>query len=356
MAENNEKEKELYTPIFDVLIQKYKNLDTAAVYGAYWRWCQWSPTNICIQSYADIGAQIGLNWRTVQRRFKILVTDGYLLDLTPTRRNDPHEVKITDKMTLEARLNGHTNQTKRGKRRGKGQIGMTDSHTNDTQSELGMTDSHNAMTDSHTGYDTLSVKEDSWSTKETGGGKPKSPPPDTSLLEEKQKAAILLWREVVNPNEKGTPEIYEQLGENPDPDALRKAFEIYKRDARGKTGKNGNPWSITAPGPILERYKEIVGGNFRAITAADLGYTRAGQNNYEPSPPNEGQIRFRAGLPAWVKASSKNSVFDVSEFETFHNGKWIESTRDEAREHLEKWSEFENCSLKLSRGATEVWE
>ncbi len=268
-SNGNGKEIPLYTPIFDILVEKYHNLETAAIYGQYWRWCEWSKNNVCIQSYDDIGAAVGISGRTVERRFRILVADGYLLDLTPERRNDPHEVMITEKMMLEARSNGHTNMTKKGKRRDKSIIGMTGSRTNydnDSLSEQGMTGSPNGMTPSQSGttpsqsrYDRESV-EDTKETIETKKEEERNTSSSSFVSYKKDHPAVLLWIEIVKPTrltEEDTQQVIDTLGDNPSSDILMEALATWREKVNENKRKTGKEWSITLPAPILKNYEEI---------------------------------------------------------------------------------------------------
>lgn len=78
-----------YTPIPHSLAQEV-GLVCAAVYGVVWRKCQMKE-GICKASMDTLGTDINVDRATVLRNIKKLCKLGYLVDLTPDRRNAPHD-------------------------------------------------------------------------------------------------------------------------------------------------------------------------------------------------------------------------------------------------------------------------
>lgn len=77
-----------YTPISHALTKEV-GLVCAAVYGLVWRYCQMKE-GICRASLKTLGADISIDRATVLRTIEKLCKLGYLVDLTPDRRNAPH--------------------------------------------------------------------------------------------------------------------------------------------------------------------------------------------------------------------------------------------------------------------------
>ncbi len=119
-----------FTPVIDVVV-KDVGLVQAAVFGAVWRYCQMKDRT-CTASLEKIGGRVELSSRTVLRHIKELCDRGYLTDLTPGLRNQPHTYADTGKAALRVVLQaGFTSD-----------LGATESHTRyDRESQPGMTES-----------------------------------------------------------------------------------------------------------------------------------------------------------------------------------------------------------------------
>lgn len=89
-----------FTPLIDSLVARYGSLTTAAVFGSIWRHAQMQKGK-CEASHETIADQVGVSTKTVERHVKKLVADGYVEDLTPDRRNAPHEYIPTAKAGIE---------------------------------------------------------------------------------------------------------------------------------------------------------------------------------------------------------------------------------------------------------------
>ncbi len=119
-----------FTPVIDVVV-KDVGLVQAAVFGAVWRYCQMKDRT-CTASLEKIGGRVELSSRTVLRHIKELCDRGYLTDLTPGLRNQPHTYADTGRAALQVVLQaGFTPD-----------LGATESHSRyDRESHLGMTES-----------------------------------------------------------------------------------------------------------------------------------------------------------------------------------------------------------------------
>jgi DNA-binding transcriptional ArsR family regulator len=81
-----------FTPLFDEITARC-GLNASATYGLIWRFSQMRD-GICRASVSTIADRLKLNRSTIQRHISVLITDGYLLDLSPDLRNRPHIYKI----------------------------------------------------------------------------------------------------------------------------------------------------------------------------------------------------------------------------------------------------------------------
>lgn len=87
-----------FTPVMDALAQQY-GLIGAAVFGKVWRYCQMSD-GLCRASMQTIAAGLGIDRTTAHKHVDALVLDGYLIDMTPDRRNAPHVYKDAKKVKI----------------------------------------------------------------------------------------------------------------------------------------------------------------------------------------------------------------------------------------------------------------
>ncbi len=91
-----------FTPVIDGIVRD-TDLETALVFGMVWRYCQMKSEE-CYASIQRIADRLGLSYKTVQRRVKILVKKGYLQDITPHLRNSPHTYIDTGKAAIRSNL------------------------------------------------------------------------------------------------------------------------------------------------------------------------------------------------------------------------------------------------------------
>ncbi len=82
-----------FTPLFDQLTQ-LADLHTAAVYGRIWRYEQ-GKYKKCSAAVKTIAKELGISEKTVERRIKLLEKMELIEDLTPDRRNAPHDYITT---------------------------------------------------------------------------------------------------------------------------------------------------------------------------------------------------------------------------------------------------------------------
>ncbi len=124
-----------FTPLIDSLVDHDQlGIIGAAIFGRIWRYCQ-MENGICHASLESIADEIGLNRRTVIRYSDILVSLGYIKDLTPLLRNRPHTYSDTGKAMLSINV-GVTESHTYGAR------GDRESQQSDRESHLGVTESH----------------------------------------------------------------------------------------------------------------------------------------------------------------------------------------------------------------------
>lgn len=102
-----------FTPLFDVVVQEYKDETRAAVHGAMWRFCQMSD-GVCKASLSTIAELLGISPATVMRHAEELCKDGYFVDLTPDLKNRPHVYADTGKVVMKSKLNAHVSQRNAG--------------------------------------------------------------------------------------------------------------------------------------------------------------------------------------------------------------------------------------------------
>lgn len=113
-----------FTPIIDSVVEDV-GIIGAAVFGRIWRYCQ-MENGVCHAALGTIAEELHLSVRTVIRHSDILVSNGYLKDMTPELRNIPHTYADTGKAGLKISVTG-----------------MTESHSGyDKKSQRGMTKSH----------------------------------------------------------------------------------------------------------------------------------------------------------------------------------------------------------------------
>jgi hypothetical protein len=145
MNNNTPKKPELinFTPLFDVLTSKY-GLITSAIFGRIWRFCQMTD-GVCKASLDTLAEHLNLNRATVMRRIKILVSDGYLDDLTPGLRNHPHIYRDTGKAKEESVALSNTKNKKEVLQKvavTQSQAGVAESNGSVAQSNAGVAESN----------------------------------------------------------------------------------------------------------------------------------------------------------------------------------------------------------------------
>lgn len=81
-----------FTPTFDCITWKYDNI-TSLVYGRVWRYSQ-GDSHVCRASQRAIAESIGTSVGTINNKIKILIQDGFLVDLTPDLIKKPHRILV----------------------------------------------------------------------------------------------------------------------------------------------------------------------------------------------------------------------------------------------------------------------
>ena len=94
-----------FIPVFEVVLHYYKDYMTALVFGRMWQYCNMSD-GVCKASLDRIGQDLEISGVTVMRHAEKLVSDGFLIDTTPDRRNAPHEYLDGRKVEMKGRITG----------------------------------------------------------------------------------------------------------------------------------------------------------------------------------------------------------------------------------------------------------
>jgi DNA-binding Lrp family transcriptional regulator len=92
-----------FYPLFEVLLDRYGDPITPAVFGVAWRFCQMED-GVCKASLRTIAAILNVSEATVMRRLEILCGDGYLIDLTPDLKNRPHVYSDSGQVVMKSAL------------------------------------------------------------------------------------------------------------------------------------------------------------------------------------------------------------------------------------------------------------
>jgi len=92
-----------FVPIFDCVLERYKNATRAIVHGAMWRFCRMKD-GVCKASLTTIGEMTGLAPATIMRHAQVLCEDGYFIDMTPDLKNKPHVYADTGKVKMVNRF------------------------------------------------------------------------------------------------------------------------------------------------------------------------------------------------------------------------------------------------------------
>jgi hypothetical protein len=100
-----------FVPVFDCVLERYKNLTKAAVHGAMWRFSRMKD-GVCRASLSKIGDKIGVDKATVLRYAKELCKDGYFLDTTPNLKNKPHIYADTGAVSMISKFCVAQNNTR----------------------------------------------------------------------------------------------------------------------------------------------------------------------------------------------------------------------------------------------------
>jgi hypothetical protein len=105
-----------FYPLFEVLLKRYNDLITPAVFGVAWRFCQMQD-GVCRASLRKLAGILNISEATVMRRLEDLCNDGYLIDTTPDLKNSPHVYADAGLVTMKSSLGvvetvSHRNSTK----------------------------------------------------------------------------------------------------------------------------------------------------------------------------------------------------------------------------------------------------
>jgi len=92
-----------FVPVFDVVVSFYEDHITALVFGRRWQYCRMED-GVCRASLSRLAKDLRLDEATIMRHTEKLVKDGYLVDLTPDRRNRPHVYADAGRVVMKSYL------------------------------------------------------------------------------------------------------------------------------------------------------------------------------------------------------------------------------------------------------------
>jgi DNA-binding Lrp family transcriptional regulator len=92
-----------FVPVFDVVINHFQDHLTAVVFGRRWQFCRMTD-GVCRASLSKIAKSLSLDEATVMRHTEKLVNEGFLIDLTPERRNRPHVYADAGRVVMKSQL------------------------------------------------------------------------------------------------------------------------------------------------------------------------------------------------------------------------------------------------------------
>jgi len=145
-----------FTPLFDE-VRQHTGLVAAAVYGVVWRYCQMSE-HVCFASLETMARQAGVGRRTVMRGLAFLEEEGWIIDLTPERRNATHVYQITSRLGHSGETPGDCSTADGGRGVTESRPAVTGNHSgSDKESLPAVTERRLAVTASHSGSDTESL-------------------------------------------------------------------------------------------------------------------------------------------------------------------------------------------------------
>lgn len=152
-----------FTPLFDE-VRQHTGLVAAAVYGVVWRYCQMSE-HVCFASLETMARQAGVGRRTVMRGLAFLEEGGWIIDLTPERRNATHVYQITSRLGHSGEIPGDCSTADGGRGVTEGRPAVTGNQTGSNKDSLpAVTANHSRLTErrpgvtaSHSGSDRESL-------------------------------------------------------------------------------------------------------------------------------------------------------------------------------------------------------
>lgn len=99
-----------FVPVFDVLVEFYQDHITALVFGRRWQYCRMED-GVCRASLSRIAKDLHLDGATIMRHTEKLVKDGYLIDMTPDRKNRPHVYADAGRVVMKSHFGVAQNNT-----------------------------------------------------------------------------------------------------------------------------------------------------------------------------------------------------------------------------------------------------
>jgi hypothetical protein len=207
MSKTNLSEINGFTPLLDVLVERY-GMMTAAVFGMMWRYYQMKD-GVCRASLEKIACRLNIDRRSVIRHIRILVSSGLLQDTTPNLRNQPHIYADTGKVSTlsqmgmlkmgvpESDCTASERYSSVPERNSESQTGVPESHS---KSLISVPKSHSTVTLSYSHSDRESLKDSIKTPKKRGTG--------TGTTTAASRTILKFFEEEIGPR---TPYITQQI-------------------------------------------------------------------------------------------------------------------------------------------------
>jgi DNA-binding MarR family transcriptional regulator len=102
-----------FIPMFEYVLDFYKDPITALVFGRRWQYCRMSD-GVCRAALSRLASDLHLDEATISRHTEKLVKDGFLVDTTPERRNRPHVYADAGRVAMKASFSATVAQSNVG--------------------------------------------------------------------------------------------------------------------------------------------------------------------------------------------------------------------------------------------------
>jgi hypothetical protein len=99
-----------FIPVFDVVSEFYDDPITALVFGRMWNYFGMKD-GVCKAGLERLASEMRISRATVIRHIEKLCSDKFIIDLTPDRRNRPHEYKDGGKIVMKGSLSAGVSES-----------------------------------------------------------------------------------------------------------------------------------------------------------------------------------------------------------------------------------------------------